>query len=95
MSTAAPAPKQNMGQPVPRLDARLKVTGRARYASDLPVVNAAFAFLVTSPISRGKITIIESGAAKTIPGVIEIFTHENTSELHEVKYAPGGGGVST
>lgn len=39
--------------------------------------------------------MIESGAAKTIPGVIDIFTHENTSELHEVKYAPGGGGVST
>ena len=95
MSSAAPSPKQNMGQPVPRLDARLKVTGRARYASDLPVVNAAFAFLVTSPIARGKITLIESGQAKTIPGVIDIFTHENTGELHEVKYAPGGGGVST
>lgn len=95
MSNAAPEPKKNMGQPVARLDARLKVTGRARYASDLPVVNAAFAFLVTSPIARGRITMIESGAAKTIPGVIDIFTHENTSELHEVKYAPGGGGVST
>lgn len=95
MSNAAPEPKENMGQPVARLDARLKVTGRARYASDLPVVNAAFAFLATSPIARGRITMIESGAAKTIPGVIDIFTHENTSELHEVKYAPGGGGVST
>ena len=27
MSSAAPAPKHNMGQPVPRLDARLKVHG--------------------------------------------------------------------
>ena len=45
-----------MGQPVPRIDARLKVTGEARYASDMPVSNPAFAFLVTSAIAKGTIT---------------------------------------
>jgi len=37
MNAAAPAPKANMGEPVPRYEARLKVTGEARYASDMPV----------------------------------------------------------
>ena len=36
-------PKHNMGEPVPRLDARLKVTGEARYPADVPVTNPAFA----------------------------------------------------
>jgi len=29
------------------------------------------------------------------PGVLEVFTHENTGELQEIKYAPGGGGPAT
>ncbi len=95
MSRAAPQPKDNMGEPAARLEARLKVTGEARYASDMPVHNPAFAFLVTSPIAKGRITAIDLSAAKAVPGVLEIFTHENTGELKTIKYAPGGGGPST
>ena len=62
MNRAAPEPKANMGKPAPRLDARLKVTGEARYASDMPVSNPAFAFLVTSPIAKGTITEHRSAA---------------------------------
>jgi xanthine dehydrogenase YagR molybdenum-binding subunit len=95
MSAAAPQPKQNQGEPAPRVDARLKVTGQARYASDLPVNNPAFAFLVTSPIARGKIVSIDSNEAKGVRGVLDVFTHENTSDLKQIKYAPGGGGPTT
>jgi xanthine dehydrogenase YagR molybdenum-binding subunit len=95
MSNAAPTLRENMGQPEPRLDARLKVTGRARYASDMPVSNPAFAWLVTSPIARGQITAIDPNDARAVPGVLEILTHENTGELRAIKYAPGGGGPST
>ena len=55
----------------------------------MPVSNPAFAFLVTSPIAKGTITGIELREAKAVPGVLEIFTHENTGELKPVKY--GGG----
>jgi len=41
-----------MGQPAPRYDARLKVTGEARYGADVPLNNPAYAFLVTSAIAR-------------------------------------------
>ena len=67
MSTATPQPKENMGQPEPRLDARAKVTGAARYGADQPVVNPAFAWLVTSSIARGRITAIDSSAAAAVP----------------------------
>src|ERR1044071_8774149 len=95
MNRAAPDPKANMGAPAPRLEARLKVTGEARYASDMPVNNPAFAFLVTSPIAKGEIKSIDLAEAKAVPGVLDILTHENTGDLKTLKYAPGGGGMST
>jgi len=95
MSRAAPEPKTNMGRPEPRIEARLKVTGEARYASDMPVHNPAFAFLVTSPVAKGEITGIDRNDAKAVPGVVEIFTHENTGELKQLKYGSSGGGAAT
>ena len=64
MSTAAPEPKENMGRPEPRIDGRLKVTGEARYGSDYPVGNSAYAFLVTSAIAKGRIEAMELSEAK-------------------------------
>ncbi|MBV9348648.1 MAG: xanthine dehydrogenase family protein molybdopterin-binding subunit [Pseudolabrys sp.] len=95
MNRAAPDPKQNMGKPEPRLEGRLKVTGEARYASDMPVNNPAFAFLITSPVAKGQITAIDLADAKAVPGVLDIFTHENTGDLKHLKYDPQGGGGST
>lgn len=95
MNRAAPEPKANMGEPVPRLDARLKVTGEARYGSDMPVNNPAFAYLVTSAIAKGRIASIDLTEAKAVRGVIEIFTHENTGDLKQLKYGAGGGGATT
>ena len=55
MNRAAPEPKANMGRPEPRIEARQKVTGEARYGSDFPVANPAYAVLVTSAIAKGSI----------------------------------------
>ena len=51
MTNAVPSPKENMGQPIPRVDGRDKVTGAARYPSDVPISNPAYAYLVTSAIA--------------------------------------------
>ncbi len=95
MTVAAPAPKANMGQPEPRVDARLKVTGEARYPSDFPVSNPAFAALVMSPIAKGRIIKLDLDAARKVPGVLEIFTYENTGDLQQVPYGGGGSGASS
>src|SRR5690606_33648963 len=60
---------------------------------DFPVSNPAFAYLVTSAIAKGRITGMNLNEAKAVPGVLDILTHENTGDLQEIKYAPGGGGV--
>src|SRR5215475_7135315 len=94
MSRAAPDPKRNMGEPVPRVDGRLKVTGEALYASDFPVRNPAYAFLVTSSIAKGRIDEIDLAEAMAVPGVLDILTHENT-KLDDVKFSTGGGAGPT
>ena len=95
MSNATPEPKENMGNPEPRIDGRLKVTGEARYGSDFPVANPAYAFLVTSAIARGRIEAMELSEAKAVPGVLEIFYHANSSELKQIEYRSGGGGPTS
>ena len=44
------------GTPTPRIDGVAKVTGAARYGSDEPLANPAFACLVTSDIARGRMS---------------------------------------
>ena len=96
MSQAAPEPKANMGQPVPRVDARLKVTGTATYASDFDAKNPAFGYLVTSAIAKGSITSIDETDARTVDGVIEIFSHRNMADaIKQVKFKSMGGPAST
>src|SRR6185503_14135364 len=94
MNRAAPAPLDNMGRPEPRLDGRAKVTGEARYGSDFGVNDPAYAFLVTSVIAKGRINSIDARAAKGVPGVLEVFTYENTRGLQKVPFSTGGGGAT-
>jgi xanthine dehydrogenase YagR molybdenum-binding subunit len=95
MNRAAPEAKFNMGAPAPRLDGRAKVTGEARYGSDFAPSNPAYAFLITSPIARGRIESIDLGEAIAIPGVIEIFTRENIGDIKEIKFSTSGGGPTS
>lgn len=67
-----------LGEATPRVDARLKVTGEARFPSDLPVDNPAWAVLVTSTIARGRILAFHLDAARAVPGLLDILTFENT-----------------
>ena len=69
----------------PRADARVKVTGEARYGSDIPVANPAFACLTTSAIARGAISTIDLEAARAVPGVLDILTYENANVVNPIK----------
>jgi xanthine dehydrogenase YagR molybdenum-binding subunit len=75
-----------MGAPVPRYDALLKVTGAAHYPADTPVANPAYAVLVTSAIAKGQLTGLDLDAARAVPGVLDILTHQNTSGLKAAKF---------
>ena len=95
MTTAAPEPKANMGQPVPRYDAVAKVTGKATYGSDMPLANPAYAYLVTSAIAKGRVDGFDLDDARRVRGVIDIVTHENAPKLKESKLFSNGGYAGT
>ena len=64
----APAPIGNMGQPIPRYDARAKVTGKALYAADMALPDVAYAYLLSSRIAKGRIRSFDLKAARALPG---------------------------
>lgn len=92
---AAPEPKANMGQPAPRVDAREKVTGLARFPADEPAQNPAYAYLVTSAAAKGRVTRIDLADARAVPGVLDILTHENARSIKPLKLFSDGGTGST
>ena len=71
----------SLGQPMDRVDGRLKVTGGARYAAEFAVPNVAHAVLVTSTIARGRVKSMDTSAAEKVPGVIKVFTPFNAPRL--------------
>ena len=83
-----------VGHPYDRVDARLKVTGGARYAADYPLRRMAHAVLVQSTISRGRITEIDTQAAEKLPGVLAVLTYRNAPPIREVPPEGGRGGSS-
>jgi len=85
-----------IGQPHIRIDGPAKVSGRALYPSDEAVKNPAWAFLVTSAIARGRIARFDLDEAKSMPGVIDILTHENVGgEDHPPRQQSGGETTTT
>jgi xanthine dehydrogenase YagR molybdenum-binding subunit len=70
-----------VGQPVNRVEGRLKVTGEAKYAAEYNVPNLAYGCVISSDIARGKIESIDAEAALALSGVLRVFTHENIKGL--------------
>jgi xanthine dehydrogenase YagR molybdenum-binding subunit len=76
-----------VGQPISRVDGRLKVTGRARYTADLAVADAAHAAIVHSTIANGRMVSIDTGAAEKAPGVLAVLTHRNIPRLNRLPWS--------
>src|SRR3954451_11388565 len=64
-----------------RRDGRLKVTGRAKYAAEFAIDNAAHAVVVQSTIPSGSIAGFDLAAAQQLPGVLTILTPDNAPRL--------------
>jgi CO/xanthine dehydrogenase Mo-binding subunit len=82
------SPNTVLGEPVDRVDGRLKVTGAAHYPSDFTFPGLAHAALVQSVIAAGTIKKIDTARAQAAPGVVAVVTHENAPALKEPPPAP-------
>jgi xanthine dehydrogenase YagR molybdenum-binding subunit len=67
----------HIGRPTSRIDGPLKVTGRAKYAAEYPAPALLHGYIVGSTIASGRISKLDLDRARLVPGVVEIFTHDN------------------
>ena len=85
-----------IGKPTSRVDGPAKVAGTAKYAAEFNVPNLLYGYVVSSPIAKGKIIRIDSAAVRALPGVHEVFSHENVPHYafldrnYKDDIAPGG-----
>ncbi|MDB5908334.1 MAG: aldehyde oxidase [Massilia sp.] len=85
-----------IGMPVSRVDGRDKVTGRALYAAEHPAEGLLYGSVVNSTIAKGRIIAIDAAAARAVPGVVDVITHQNRPRMsafdlfYKDMTAPGG-----
>ena len=72
----------SVGQPLPRLDGRLKVTGGAQYTADVPLTGALHGAIVHSTIANGRTISIDTGPAERAPGVVAAFTYRSMPRMN-------------
>jgi xanthine dehydrogenase YagR molybdenum-binding subunit len=81
----------NIGQPMTRREGVLKVTGAAAFAADNHPDGMLHAVMAVSTIAKGRVLSLNTGAAKSHPGVVEVMTPGNVPPLAvdpEVKNSP-------
>jgi len=66
---------------LPRVDARAKATGDARYADDLSMSNMLYGAVLHSPLAHAKILNIDTSEAKKLPGVKDIITAKEAGSI--------------
>ena len=76
-----------VGEPISRVDGRLKVTGGARYTADIPVAAIAHAAIVYSTIAKGRTVSIDTTAAENAPGVLAVLTHKNMPRMKALPWS--------
>ena len=77
-----------IGQPIPRVDGPLKVSGTATYTSDHNFPGMLYAVPVPSTIAKGAIIGLDTSAAEKMPGVKAMFHRENIGHFFRVPPTP-------
>ena len=78
-----------IGQSVPRLESRDKVTGRAEYIHTMQLPGMLHAKVFRSDVPHGRITSIDTAEAAAVPGVFGVYTGEDIKKvIPEPYYGP-------
>src|SRR3970282_1392103 len=74
MSEATTKEYSVIGKSVPKIDARDKVTGRAKYTGDLKMPGMLFGKILRSPHAHARILNIDTSRAEQMPGGMAVIT---------------------
>ena len=86
------------GQPLDRVDGRLKVTGQATYGAEFAPNRLAHGVMVKSTIAAGRVTGIDTTTAEKAEGVLAVLTYKNAPRLKAISAYPqawAGQGILT
>lgn len=78
-----------------RGDGQLKITGQATYAVEHQPENVTYGVVLQSTISSGRITHVDSAAARALPGVLAVYTHESGLMIRKATPIAKGGAAQT
>jgi carbon-monoxide dehydrogenase large subunit len=70
-----------MGGSVRRREDPALIQGTGKYTDDFQPVGTLHVAFNRSPIAHGKITSLDTSKAKTMPGVVAVYTHEDVGHL--------------
>src|ERR1700754_3018373 len=73
--------KDTIGDPLSRVDGRLKVTGGATYSGEYKLPGLTYGVLVPATITSGTVTDVDIKAAMRAPGVIAVLTPFNSPKV--------------
>ena len=73
--------KQAVGNPTPRIEGELKVSGQAKYAVDVTLPGMLWGKLLRSQIPSGKIKNIDTSKARALKGVRAVITGDDCRGL--------------
>jgi carbon-monoxide dehydrogenase large subunit len=84
------APGGAIGQPWRRKEDQRLLTGQGRFSDDVALPGQAYAALVRAPHAHARIGAIETAAARTLPGVLGVFTGADcaTDGLRPLPHTP-------
>jgi xanthine dehydrogenase YagR molybdenum-binding subunit len=82
----AKAEKSAVHLPVDRVDGQLKVSGSAKYPSDISIENGVYATLLTSTVPCGRIRCIDTQRAENLAGVLGVITHKNALSIQPIPF---------
>ncbi len=71
----------HLTSPEERVEGREKVTGRARYAMDMPMEGALWASFVGSPYSHARVVRVDAKRALAMKGVRAVITGKDTAPV--------------
>ncbi|MDP4149897.1 MAG: xanthine dehydrogenase family protein molybdopterin-binding subunit [Bacteroidota bacterium] len=79
--------KDKIGDPLSRIDGRLKVTGGAKYSGEYKLPGLTYGVLVSATIPCGTVSSMDIQAAGKAPGVLAVITPFNAPKVPG--YQPG------
>ena len=93
MAATIEAPEKLVGKPIRRREDPKLMTGSGNFLDDIRLPGMSYAAILRSPVAHAKIRGINTDRAKTMPGVIGVFTGEDLAEVNPLPCAWQAGGV--